>query len=76
MEDAFLNTAVTPQNLKYLQWLPNGIQYSYYGKKGGEECLIISSAKTQNDTVLYASSLNEKAKALPIFTWLNSEELL
>lgn len=76
MEDAFLNTAITPQNLKYLQWLPNGVQYSYYGKKADEECLIISSAKTKNDTVLYANKIKENAKTLPIFTWLNSEELL
>lgn len=76
MEDAFTNSALTPQNLKYLQWLPNGMQYSYYGKKAGEECLIISSANTKNDTVLYASNIKEKVKALPIFSWLNAEELM
>lgn len=76
MEDAFTNSALTPQNLKYLQWLPNGTQYSYYGKKAGEECLIISSANTKNDTVLYASNIKEKVKALPIFSWLNADELM
>ena len=76
MEDAFTNSALTPQNLKYLQWLPNGTQYSYYGKKAGEECLIISSAKGKSDTVLYASNIKEKVKTLPIFSWLNAEELM
>ncbi len=76
MEDAFTNAALTPQNLKYLQWLPNGVQYSYCGKKDGEECLILSSAKTQNDTILYAGKMKENVKTLPIFTWLNAEELM
>jgi len=76
MEDAFTNPALAPQNLKGLQWLPNAEQYSYIGKKAGEECLIISSAKANNDTVLYASKLNANAKSLPSFTWYSNEELL
>ena len=76
MEDAFANPALAPQNLKSLQWLPNATQYSYIGKKAGEECLIISSAKANNDTVLYASKLTANAKALPIFTWYSNEEFL
>src|SRR5574343_1359705 len=76
MEDAFANPALAPQNLKALQWLPNGTQYSYIGKKAGEECLIISSVKANNDTVLFASKLNTNAKSLPSFSWFTNEEML
>ena len=76
MNDAFMNSALMPQNLKYLQWLPDGVHYSYVGKKNAEECLIISSAKSKNDTVLYAAALNPGVKSLPIFSWLSNEELL
>jgi len=76
MEDAFLNSALMPQNLKYLQWLPDGVHYSYVGKKNAEECLIVSSAKSKNDTVLYAAALTPEVKSLPNFSWLSNEELL
>jgi hypothetical protein len=33
MNDAFMNSALMPQNLKYLQWLTDGVHYSYVGKK-------------------------------------------
>lgn len=76
MEEAFTNPALAPQNLKSLQWLPNGTQYSYVGKKAGEDCLIISSASSNNDTVLYAGAVKANAKMLPTFSWMNNEELL
>lgn len=76
MEEAFTNPALAPQNLKSLQWLPNGTQYSYVGKKAGEDCLIISSASSNNDTVLYAGAVKVNAKMLPTFSWMNNEELL
>lgn len=76
MEEAFTNPALAPQNLKSLQWLPNGTQYSYVGKKAGEDCLIISSASSNNDTVLYAGAVKTNAKMLPTFSWMNNEELL
>jgi dipeptidyl-peptidase-4 len=76
MNDAFMNSALMPQNLKYLQWLTDGVHYSYVGKKNAEECLIVSSAKSKNDTVLYAAALNPGVKTLPIFSWLTNEELL
>lgn len=76
MTDAIHSSATTPQNLKAIQWLPDGKRYSYSGKKGGEECLIIASANTKNDTVLTSRDINKNNKTLPVFTWLTNEEML
>lgn len=76
MEDAFTNALLVPQNLKNIQWLPNGTQYSFIGRKAGEECLIISAANAANDTVVYASKLNAKSKTMPVFSWASNDELL
>lgn len=75
MEDAFTNALLAPQNLKNLQWMPNGNQYSYTSKKGAEDCLIISSAKSKNDTVLLSSIAKTKKDSLKLSLKSNAANL-
>ncbi len=77
MEEAVFSSKTAVQTLKVLQWLPDGVRYSYNGKKNGDDCLIISSVKkSTNDTVLTSRDMYANNKTFPVYTWLSNDELL
>ncbi len=77
MEEAVFSSKTAVQTLKVLQWLPDGVRYSYNGKKNGDECLIISSVKkSKNDTILTSRDMYANNKTFPVYTWLSNDEML
>ncbi len=78
MEEAVFSSKTAVQTLKNIQWLPDGVRYSYNGKlPNNEECLVVSAYNTKtNDTLATARSINANNKTLPIFNWLSNTELI
>ncbi|MFB9864734.1 S9 family peptidase [Rufibacter immobilis] len=82
MEDAFLNPALTPANLRQLTWIPGTDEYSYVSDKMDQ--LLRGTVKGNAQVVLTAADLGaglEKAGGTKTSTvnglrWLNRNEVL
>ncbi|MCB2408278.1 S9 family peptidase [Hymenobacter lucidus] len=86
MEDAFLNRALQPQNLRQLTWLPgSNDEFAYVRATNGQDELVRGTAGTdkltpavpltQLSTALKAAGADE-AKSFPAVQWLNATTLL
>ncbi|AKQ44845.1 prolyl tripeptidyl peptidase [Rufibacter radiotolerans] len=81
MEDAFINPALSPANLRQLTWVPGTNYFSYAADKGDQ--LLRGSVQDAPKVILTATDLSaalEKAGASKVATvnglqWLNSNEL-
>lgn len=85
VEEAVLKQRSTlgPARLQMLSWIPGSHTFWYIAKKNGADCVVFTDAATlKRDTVLTLESYNtqvlpkitggqEKAKALPVFTWIS-----
>ncbi|RNI32072.1 S9 family peptidase [Rufibacter immobilis] len=82
MEDAFLNPALTPANLRQLTWIPGTDEYSYVSDKMDQ--LLRGTVKGNAQVVLTAADLGAglakaggtKTSTVSGLRWLNRNEVL